>query len=342
MKGRTLIPKPSRFSKGFAKEFEVKMESMATEEVPVGFKGSIMWQSKTADLWYAIPPYTASFSDFGGFQVRDAALHVLWETAAGGDSTSALQVGDDGALSIINSDGSLVWNLRGDENSSAIWTVSKQPYRQCNACDACTIATVPGPLVNLATRKCLSWSNGGMVPFTPTGCDLWHFDPTMRYYYPANDTTRSVCLGGTAGGNSTSVLGPCHYGRAWRLYDDGLLTLANSDNLCLGPAGLVVRCDGNLLRVDKLWSFGLGLTTLASVSTRPGAQSFMLVGQSMVASGSTFQMNSNGDLLIIYGSAYNVVRSNAKPTSPPLMKLGADGSLRVMNLYGNVTYSQGS
>ncbi|KAJ3188112.1 hypothetical protein HK101_009195 [Irineochytrium annulatum] len=312
-------------------------------------RGRTMWESGTADLWYAAPPYAASFSAQGGFQVRDAGSHVLWETAApGSERSSALQVTDDGDVAVVAADGSVVWSLRGDGGAPTVWTISRQPYRQCDPCRPCQAAVTagPSPLVHLATKRCLSWTKGAMVPFAPGGCDGWVYDASTRYYRPSNDPSGgAVCLGiqapPAAANGTAAITGPCQYGRAWRLYDDGLLTLANSANLCLGPAGTVVACDAGMLRVDKLWSFGVAGMTMASISTAAGRQASMMMGQSLAGpAGTSFQINPSGDLLVLHGSAYNVVRSNAKVVGPPLLRLGSDGSLSVTNLYGNVTYSK--
>ncbi|KAJ3122735.1 hypothetical protein HK101_006541, partial [Irineochytrium annulatum] len=157
------------------------------------------------------------------------------------------------------------------------------------------------------------------------------------YYRPASGPNATqACLG-----NVTNVLGACDSRNAWRHYDDGLLTLANMFNLCLGPAGLVTKCDGNGLRVDKLWSFAGKGPDLGRLSTGPGATRILLAGQRLAGFGTTFQVGSAGDLVVRAGSAYNVVRSAAKipPGDLPLLELTEAGLMVVSNLYGNATYT---
>ncbi|KAJ3188111.1 hypothetical protein HK101_009194 [Irineochytrium annulatum] len=294
-----------------------------------------MWESNTADMWYARGPYTASFSRKGSFQVKDSLYRLVWE--AGSVFGQSLAVTDTGDVVIKNADGTTIWSLRGDNNVAKLWNVFTNPLTSCNSCDDCSWSAAPQPLIHLATNKCLSWSTNTVVPNGPN-CDLWLWNPIQRFYnpYQVDNTTTTVCLGSA---NATTILSPCSSNRAMRHYDDGLLTLANSLNLCIGAAGLMVQCDANLIRLDKLWSLGARSTTLPMLSTAPGGTRLLLLAQQVTALGTGMTLNANGDVFVTAGSAYNVVRSNLRLSDPPVLTLTTDGRLVVTNLAGNRTYS---
>ncbi|KAJ3191577.1 hypothetical protein HK101_007591 [Irineochytrium annulatum] len=293
-----------------------------------------MWESKTADMWYAQAPYTASFSLRGAFQIKDVMARLLWEAGNAGDSLGVTSSGD---VVIEDTVGRVIWSLRGDKNVTSSSSVFSNPLTSCNSCEDCSWSGTPHPLIHMATNMCLSWTSNTVVPNGPN-CDQWLWNPIQRFYIPyvANPATPPVCLGSF---NMTTVTANCSSSRAIRHYDDGLLTYANSVNLCLGSDGHMVACDGNMLRVDKLWAFNGHNLALSQLSSAPGGTRLMLMGQQLSAFGTTVRLNANGDVLVIAGSAYNVVRSNVKLNDPPLLTLTTDGRLVVTNLAGNVTYS---
>ncbi|KAJ3128293.1 hypothetical protein HK101_005413, partial [Irineochytrium annulatum] len=322
-----------------------------------------MWESSTADLWYAVPPYRAGLSTVdGAFRVKDSENNVIWETQAAGGGSLQLNncylykceayIGQcDGDESCIEDYlelkvrrkilyGTSLFILPKipifcifDRNETSLdipigYHIFQNPVVDCDMCTSCQFDGAPAPIVHLATGKCLSYTQNTLVPVS--------LGIRILFFLTTDLQAASACLG-----NMTTVLGFCDSRNAWRHYDDGLLTLANAYNLCLGPRGLVSACDDDGLRLNKLWSFGGNAMIMPRLSTASGQTRLMLAGQQLSAFSTTFFINVSGDMIVKSGTAYNVIRSASKLAAGdlPLLELTKSGELVMSNLYGNVTYS---
>ncbi|KAI8893530.1 hypothetical protein BC833DRAFT_285268 [Globomyces pollinis-pini] len=111
----------------------------------------LMWETSTADLWYAKGPFRAIIGPEGYFQVKDSQNAIIWQTE--GQGLQRVEVGDDGNLAGFGPDGER-WSLRVKENVPfSGWIVFKHPYLHCDDCIDCVVNAPVNPLVNLASGK---------------------------------------------------------------------------------------------------------------------------------------------------------------------------------------------
>ncbi|KAJ3188113.1 hypothetical protein HK101_009196, partial [Irineochytrium annulatum] len=113
-----------------------------------------MWESRTADMWYAVPPYRATLSTAdGAFRVKDSKDSVIWETQSAGGRT--LRLNNVGNIVIFGDPAtasagapSIRWNLRNETDPSLPigFNVFKNPLVDCDLCSPCVYDGAAGPI----------------------------------------------------------------------------------------------------------------------------------------------------------------------------------------------------
>ncbi|KAI9338298.1 hypothetical protein DFJ73DRAFT_763209 [Zopfochytrium polystomum] len=164
----------------------------------------VSWESKTADLPYAIPPYRATFDSLGKFVVKDSHNSLIWTTATTGlTSVSIDPFFSLCATNTTNSD-CTSWGLTMENNS---WNVYTRAVQSCDTCTVCHVLDPPGPLIHLATNTMSS--------------SYFAYNRALSIYMNVNITVPLISKDAQ-----------------WRHYSDGFLTSVNSQDTCLGFNGV--------------------------------------------------------------------------------------------------------
>ncbi|KAI9318900.1 hypothetical protein DFJ73DRAFT_769659 [Zopfochytrium polystomum] len=270
----------------------------------------VSWESKTADLPYAIPPYRATFDSLGKFVVKDSHNSLIWTTATSGlTSVSIDPFFSLCATNTTNSD-CTSWGLTMENNS---WNVYTRAVQSCDTCTVCHVLDPPGPLIHLATNTMSS--------------SYFAYNRALSIYMNVNITVPLISKDAQ-----------------WRHYSDGFLTSVNSQDTCLGFNGVnrlgtlsmsnftLIRCTAGNIRLDKLWS--VGRQYLKALTTEAGGIHHLLPGHILGNDTLPFTITNNGSL--VYAGKYAYVMKKKLNFGSPTLALRKDGSLSITNLAGNL------
>ncbi|KAJ3174039.1 hypothetical protein HDU88_000006 [Geranomyces variabilis] len=313
-----------------------------------------MWASNTADLWFTEPSstYHLFVSPIGQITIRDDRKRLIWSTLNNIDTEAYpyfLSIYDGGDAIVSNRNRTMVWQTWPMRVGN--WTEEKplinnlevhypvartQCFKECGECKNEVDASEAKPFKNLATNLCLG--PNGTSPCTGAPEQQWIFDSTFSLIRWAKNT--SMCVG-----HNATVLGPCDVERGWSFYPDGSMNMIYRPYTCLYPDGRSRPCDNP--RFDKRWSFGQ--RTIRTLETN--GSTIMLSGEQMVdpKSKATFMLFPNGDLQLKSPKKPGLPTTRRlsenglkllKKNGPPAFQVGLDGSVKIVNLLGNILYEQ--
>ncbi|KAJ3268381.1 hypothetical protein HDV01_003075 [Terramyces sp. JEL0728] len=281
----------------------------------------VMWQSFTANAWFSKGPYSININDELNLVIKDSQNYAVWKSVAKTRKVLFGKGPDLGVVLITPIDlFTMAIALQSPTASSNTYINYNLASLECDSCSAnCTHTGQNGYLMHLASGKV------SPVPFTWTG---------HQFIYNGSDYFNST---------------------RWIFYNDGFLTRQDRLTECLDKSFAIIDCRRNGLRIDKLWGFvptvattKLQLGSLNSILDNDGrivnkddVTRFMLLGNSLNNAARSVSLNSNGDLIMVTkGQLFPAkIPTNLVLKEPPMLALSNDGSLRVTNLYENVTFN---
>ncbi|KAJ3224072.1 hypothetical protein HK099_000284 [Clydaea vesicula] len=305
-----------------------------------------MWESSTSSLWFAKDGgYKAYIGSDGSFQVKDTQDRLIWKTGSLTNGNK-FSVEDNGNLVLYDKD-KIVWNLINIDTNNLYPTIMTYYDFPVISIDTCRVAPIQlsiAPLVNILTGKCLNYNSTNSIGYyvmnrtyvRMKGCDPWTYNPARFSYTPfTEDDWHSKCLDG-----KNSTVKDCDKNNAWHHYSDGFLTGLNYQNLCLALNGSATRCDGNGIRVDKLWTHGPSIKESLNINDK-----MIMMGHVIYRNSTTVSINKYGDILFKHYPSGTIEKTFkipgiATPVTPgPIVELRNDGSLVLTNVNDKILHT---
>ncbi|KAJ3319259.1 hypothetical protein HDV06_006587 [Boothiomyces sp. JEL0866] len=280
----------------------------------------ILWQSSTANLWYAKGPYRLVVDTSGELHIKDSQDMLIWSNIFGSPDLYYYAIDTlTGYFHGYDSSGQVIWTLQQAE-LAGVMKYYINPVQHCDQCSSCSYDVSPKYLLQLATNTI--------------------FQSPMIYhgYQFYSSSGSNLVLNGTSS----------HFGDIrWLMYNDGFVTRIDRANECIGfnkTDLAIIPCTSKQLRVDKLWGFVGSLTdkqNITDINTR--GNRFMMMGHRLVDATpgySSMTMDKNGVLIIKRSIGFpSYIPTNRVLSEPPMLTLTKTGRLSITNLYENVTFA---